>query len=296
MSTSALHIRQNQTTRRPLIAFVVGRYFAMTPDKKPDYNGISRNIEEAAKWTNLLWQAGFLVFTPHLNTHHFESMTRIDPDPLENEEYYRAFDRKLLMKGIDFIFATPNWRQSTGGRLEVQLACHLGIPVFESIPEAEAWADGGDLYSQVVYNAVSEQAKTFGEKKDLPIALIDGPFWAQNGAEVDFPEIKRHAVEAEKTAVALFNNKVAAFTPQLNASYENLGYAVPLDAYQVLCNEFLTRVADCHVLIPGWESDPQVRARIIRAQTLGKPSFVSINEVLSWNERLPDYSVVRIGG
>lgn len=294
MSTSATAHRP-PPVGRPLIGFVVGRYFAMNPDKSPDYNGITRNIEDAVAWSIKLWQAGFLVFTPHLNTHHFESKTRIDPDPLENEEYYRAFDRKLLAKAIDFIYATPNWRASSGGRLEIQLANHLGIPVFESVAEVQAWASNKGLYSTVHFNAVSEDAIHFGEKKEMKIAAIDGPYWAQDGVEVDGPAMRRYALRAEEAAIALFNNKVGVFTPQLNGSHERSGYRVVKDRYDLLNDEMLARVADCLFLTEGWEGMPDVRARVVAAQKLGKPAFTGLNELLAWRDGRTDYCAVRIG-
>lgn len=294
MSTSAHSVRVGLTTRKPLIGFVVGRYFARGQDGLPDYNAINANIEAVIPWSRRLWEAGFLVFTPHLNTHHFQEKTRIDPDPLENEEYYRAFDRKLLAKGIDFIFATPNWRQSSGGRLEVQLACHLGIPVFESIEDVIAWAEGRTDYSRVIYDHITDAAKHFGEAKELKIALVDGLFWAPPVGPVDFPLVRDYARNAEVMAIELFNNKLAAFTPQLNASYERLGYAVPLDLYQLLCSEFLRRVADCHMLTPDWQDDPATRARIQVATKLKKPSFDDVKEALAWRDGQP-HARVRLG-
>lgn len=294
MSTSAASHRA-PAVGRPLVGFVVGRYFALNPDKTPDFNGITRNIEEAVGWAIKLWQAGFLIVTPHLNTHHFEAKTKIDPDPLENEEHYRAFDRKLLAKGIDFVFATPNWQQSTGGRLEVQVANLLGIPVFESIAALQAWASGNPVYPHVTYNEVSEDARTFGSKKDMKIALVDGPFWAQNGADLDLPTIREYARRAEEAAIRLFNHKVGAFSPQLNASYTRLGCRVPDDRYHLLNDQLLERVADCVFAVDGWDGVPEVRARVSMAQQLGKPVFASLNELLAWRDGCKDYCTVRIG-
>lgn len=283
MSSSVLNLRRRVTTKKPLIGFVVGRYIAFYPDRSLDYNGINANIEAVLPWAIKLWEEGFLVFVPHLNTHHFQEKTRIDPDPLENEEYYRAFDRKLLGKGIDFIFATPNWRQSTGGRLEIQLAVSLGIPVFESIADVVSWAEGRQDYSRVIYDHISEAALHFGEGKDLKIALVDGPFWATKDGQPDLLTIEQYAQQAEATAISLFNNKIAAFTPALNASFARLRHEVPLDLYETLCGEFLRRVADCHVLTPGWRHEPAVRSRLRRATRLGKPSFETLEDVLSWH-------------
>lgn len=289
MTSSVFHIRRDKATNNALVGMVVGKYF------DPDYNIISENIEQAMKVANKLWQLGFLVFCPHLNTHHFEAKTRLDPDKRVNEEYFRAFDRKVMKRRVDFIRTVGNWRKSGGGRLEVQLANHLGIPVFESDEELVAWSDGEQLYSNVTYKHISEEALQFGTGVDLPIALVDGPFWRQDGAEFDMAAIKHYEREAERVSVQLFNSRIAAFTPHLNSSYAKLEYAVPLESYQLLCEEVIKSVADCHVLVPGWETDPHTRERIALATALGKPSFSSINEALRWKNGSTDYSAVSIG-
>lgn len=279
--------------KKPIVGFVVGKYFAMHPDKTVDYNGITRNIEEAVKWAIELWREGILIFTPHLNTHHFESKTRIDTDPVKNEEFYRAFDRRLLADGIDFIFATPNWRQSSGGRLEVQLACLLKIPVFESVADVLEWAGGGKHYSTVKYHSISDEAKNFGGT-DVKIALIDGPYWADEGAELDMQTVRHNADVAERTAIALFNNRVAVFAPHLNASYARLGYRVPDGLFHLLSDEIISRVADCLYVLPGWQGCPETRSRVATAGKLGKPAFESLNECLAWRDGSKDFFTVVI--
>lgn len=313
MATSAIRHRGVPRVGKPLLGFVVGKYFAMLPDSTPDHVGIDKNIEAAVEWSIKLWQEGYLVFTPHLNTHHFEAKTRIyteaelresgeiqDGDnvvkklAIKNEKFYQAFDRRLLAEAVDFIFATPNWRNSTGGRMEIQLACSLGIPVFESVRDLNEWARGGSNYSTVHYGHITEEAKHFGEQ-DVKLLLIDGPYWAQDGAEPDMARIRGHAKAAEDAAVKLFNNKVAVFTPHLNSFCCRLGWNVPLHRVNLLSNEILSRLADGVYLLPGWHGTPATRARIGMAQNLEKPVFESLNEVITWRSGGKDYATVRLG-
>lgn len=271
---------------RPLITFVIGKYFALGPDMRPDYNGITANIVEAKKWSIRLWEMGLLVFTPHYNTHHFEVKTRIDPDPRENEEYYRAFDRKLIMKAVDFCYGTPNTPDSTGGRLEVQLCNHLGKPVLASTRDVELYAEGKPVLG-FTFSAVSEEAKNFGAGKDLPIALVDGPHFPADRNELDAARVKQCEDEAERLAIQLFNNKVGAFTPHLNASYANLGHRVPEEAYQLLNEEMIRRCAvDCILLSRDWRQDTRVARRIALAEAMEPmiPAFAHIEELLIWKD------------
>ena len=294
MASSAVN-RDQPLITKPLVGFVVGKYYALNADKTPDYNGITANIDAACTWAKRLCEVGALVFTPHLNTHHFEAKTRIDPNPLENEEYYRAFDRKLLARGIDFVFATPNWRQSTGGKLEVQVANLLKIPVFESVGDVVAWANGDGLYTTVAYNAISEEARAFGSKKDMKIVLVDGPYWAQDGAEPDLAAIKTNVTRAETAAIALFNGRVDAFTPHLNGNPAYMGHHVPLELHERLTDRMLEKVADAVFVTEGWEYVPRVRTRVMAALKSGKPVFNSHNELFVWRDGGADYASVRIG-
>lgn len=288
MSTSATRLRQPyrilRRDGRPLVAFVIGRYFATFPDGTTDFNGISANIKAVQPWAVRLWEAGVLVFTPHFNTHHFESKTRIDPDPQENEEYYRAFDRKIIKNGVDFCYGTPNTPDSTGGRDEVQLCNHLDIPVLPSLRDLAALLEKKP-YLRIVASEITEKAKHFGEGKNLPIVLVDGPHWAQEGAEPDIARIEANEYRAEEAAIRLFENRIGAFTPQLNASYTRLGYRVPLEAYHLLNEEVIRRnVVDAVYLAPGWEDDAETRKRITLARELGKPVFDRMNEALAWRD------------
>lgn len=297
MATSAHRKRPRAATTRKgrrKCGFVVGKYFEMSPDGSPDYNGITRNIEAAVEWSVELWRHGFLVFTPHLNTHHFEAKTKIHEDPIQNEEFYRAFDRRLLADGIDFIFATPNWRRSSGGRLEIQLACHLGIPVFESVRDLLEWDSGGKNYSTVQYHTISKEAKDFGGA-DVKILLVEGPFWAEDGKELDMPRTRQFATAAEFVAIDLFNNRIAAFTPHLNTSFERLGFRVPDDLRSALSEHILRKVADGLYVIDGWQGYPDVRAHVRLANRLKKPVFESLNEACAWRDGSDDYFTVRSG-
>lgn len=271
---------------KPLVAFVVGKYFALGADGFPDYNGITFNIKEAQKWAIRLWKMGVLVFTPHFNTHHFEAKTRIDPDPHENEEYYRAFDRKLILKLVDFCYATPNTPDSTGGRLEVQLCNHLGTPVLPSVRDVKLYAEGAPVMG-LRFDAISEDAKHFGEGKDLPIAMVDGPHFSRDENEIDAELVQHFEDLAEEAAKQLFNNKVGAFTPHLNGSYHNLGYRVPETSYQLLNREMLVRrAADCIFLIKDWRKDARVRERVLMAESMDPiiPAFEHLEELLSWKD------------
>ncbi len=286
MATSAagLVLREG----KPLLGFVIGKYFEFG-GKGPDYNGIQRNIEQATACARALITAGYLIFTPHLNTHHFEFMTNIDPDPHRNEDFYRAFDRRLLAK-MDFVYASPNAWNSSGGRMEMQLAHHLKVPIFWNLRDLQLWAEKKDEpYSTLQYNTISEGALHFGED-DVKICIIEGPHWSMEGVEMDQSRVTDNEQIAEHHAVELFNQRIACFTPQQNASFRRLGMRMPAKQYDALNRRIITDVADALFLIPGWEEDESIKDRVRLAQEHGKPAFYSKNEMLKWRDGRTDYA------
>ncbi len=124
----------------PLIA-IVGRYYAVKEDGNPDYYKIEEHIQLAEKFAVEIWNAGFAVFTPHLNTCHFEMKAKV------SELVYQAFDL-FILKQMDCVFVLPNWKESRGGRKEVEVALENNIPIFDSIEEMIKWRDGIDGYKK----------------------------------------------------------------------------------------------------------------------------------------------------
>lgn len=139
--------------RAPIpVIMIVGRYFAAKEGGSPDYEKIEEHIKLAEKYAVILWNNGFAVFAPHLNTRHFETKTQVP------ESVYQEFDLFILRK-VDGIFVLPNWKESTGGKREVRIAHEeVGIPVFDDVVEIIKWrlnapyheADLGCLYPHAV--------------------------------------------------------------------------------------------------------------------------------------------------
>ncbi len=125
--------------KKVFVGMIVGKYYVAKKDGTPDCKKIEKNIRLAEKYAVNLWNNGFAVFTPHLNTCHFEVKANVP------ENVYQSFDRYILEEAIDFIFVLPNWRKSQGGRAEVRLAVSLGIPVFDKIRELKKWRNNSDF-------------------------------------------------------------------------------------------------------------------------------------------------------
>lgn len=121
---------QKENRKKVKIVMLVGKYYSK------DFNEIEAHIRLAEQYAIKLWNLGFGVFTPHLNTCHFEVKTRVP------EKRYQQFDAMALERLADCLFALPNWRQSRGGKQEVAKAIKLGIPVFEDFQSICNWRDG----------------------------------------------------------------------------------------------------------------------------------------------------------
>jgi hypothetical protein len=85
------------------------------------YRGdIDTNIETAKKAAIKLWQAGYAVICPHLNTAHFDGLC---PDSV-----WLAGDLEI-MKRCDAIYLLSNWIESEGAIKEAEIARQMGLEI-----------------------------------------------------------------------------------------------------------------------------------------------------------------------
>lgn len=109
-----------------MIAFVAGPYRAATRE------GIERNIQAARQVAARLWERGFGVICPHLNTAHFH-----DDCQVSDEGVYLSGYLEMLARSADVVVALPGWESSIGARDEVSVAMLLDIPIifYPDLPE-----------------------------------------------------------------------------------------------------------------------------------------------------------------
>ena len=84
----------------------------------PYRGNVSENIAHAREASIRLWQAGYAVFCPHMNTAHF--------DGLCHDDVWLKGDIEIL-KRCDAAYFLNTWRQSEGSRIEHKLAQELGL-------------------------------------------------------------------------------------------------------------------------------------------------------------------------
>lgn len=88
------------------------------------YRGdVDRNIQQVRQIAIALWEAGFAVIAPHLNTAHFNDDCKVA------DEVYLMGDLVILQR-CDAVVLTPDWATSQGATDEFVFAVYHGIPTF----------------------------------------------------------------------------------------------------------------------------------------------------------------------
>lgn len=114
------------------VVYVAGPYSGV------DYNEIEANIRRAEAAAIELWEAGFGVFCPHLNTEHFEVKAKDVP-----QEAYLECDL-LILPACTALLLLGGWAESKGALGEAYRARELGIPIFYSIEAIKRWREEKD--------------------------------------------------------------------------------------------------------------------------------------------------------
>ncbi len=97
------------------------RAYVSGPYRGPTWNDIERNIHEARAIAINLWQMGYSVFCPHMNTAHFDGMAD-DSVWLEGDLAWVRVSQLLVMH--------PRWEESSGAKAERAEAHSCLIPVY----------------------------------------------------------------------------------------------------------------------------------------------------------------------
>lgn len=103
-----------------MIVYISGKYTA------PDRLKTLENIMYAEKFAVKVWEAGHFAFCPHLNTRLFEDKCKIAPDT-----YIKA--DLMFLERCDAILMIPNWKDSSGAKIEHEFAEANGIPIYYDV-------------------------------------------------------------------------------------------------------------------------------------------------------------------
>ena len=99
------------------LIFISGPYKAKTEKEK------NSNIWHAMQAAIRLWQKDWFVICPHLNTAHFENLTKLD------ESIWLEGDLEILRR-CDCVFMLKGYETSTGSLMELELAERLQKAIY----------------------------------------------------------------------------------------------------------------------------------------------------------------------
>lgn len=139
-----------------LVAYVAGPYRADTAAE------VEANIQEAKGIAVDLWQMGFTVYCPHLNTAHF--------DGLCPESWFLA-GHLVMLRLCNLLVLHKAWKASDGSIAEVAAACKAEIPIFEWPRDApllgtfvaRAPSGGGHAYLRILDDWAREKGGRDGQ-------------------------------------------------------------------------------------------------------------------------------------
>ncbi len=124
----------------------------------------------------------------------------------------------------------------------------------------------------------------------MKIVYISGPVVGNATQETVKAAIKRNIREATKYAEALANEGIGFCCPHIhNVELKNKEITNVQRYYYDLDSEFLIRVADALIAIPGWETSNGAKHEIEIAKTLQLPIFYpksldDLDEVIKWSK------------
>ena len=102
------------------LIYLAGPYSASSNGKS-----VEENIVAARNIAVKLWDAGYAVICPHMNTAHFEKLCR-------NTRNRDFVDGDLLMvERCDAIVLLPGWEKSKGVIREYARAIEMGVPAVD---------------------------------------------------------------------------------------------------------------------------------------------------------------------
>jgi len=116
-------------SKRNIVIYVSGAYTGE----------IDKNIEIARKAAIDLWEKGYTVICPHLNTIHFEKDCKIGYDD------YIVGDCEIL-KRCNYILMLDNWEDSKGAKVEKEFAEKYNIKIYYTVEELEDYISGFEKF------------------------------------------------------------------------------------------------------------------------------------------------------
>lgn len=123
----------------------------------------------------------------------------------------------------------------------------------------------------------------------MKIVFIAGPL--TTGGDGSREYIASNIDKAEKFQITLINQGIGVFCPHTHTQFHTeKGSTAPDAYYYELDLEFLKRIADAVVMVPGWEKSWGATNEEKIAKELGLPIFYpespdKIEEIIEWHKK-----------
>lgn len=91
---------------------------------------VENNIRRAEALALEVWKLGAAALCPHTNTRFFQGAA--------DDSVWLNGDLELLRR-CDALLLTPDWKQSSGARAEVQFAIARDMYVFDTLEQLTVW-------------------------------------------------------------------------------------------------------------------------------------------------------------
>ena len=109
-----------------IVIYVSGKYTDKTPELQ------EQNTEKAKQVAIKLWNMGYSVICPHMNTYHFDTTPNCE---LSYDDYIKG--DIAAIDCCDAIYMVGNWKQSKGAKIEHRYAVINEIPILHSMDNAK---------------------------------------------------------------------------------------------------------------------------------------------------------------
>jgi nucleoside 2-deoxyribosyltransferase len=100
------------------------------PYSAPTQAEINANVRHAATVASVLWNAGYAVICPHMNTYGMEGDASLGGDTWADEfKKFLTGDFEMINR-CDMVVMLPGWETSKGACAEFAFANWLELPVY----------------------------------------------------------------------------------------------------------------------------------------------------------------------
>jgi len=207
-----------------------------------------------------------------------------------------SFESRIIRDFADAIFVMPGWENDEALWARVAIASEAKKPIFESTPQIFRWKDNRPFaslelkLSDYTGKDFIEFLETCLKIQPVKIAFVIGKYFVgERKNDLLIPDrnaIHNNILVANRIAVMLFQEGIAAFTPHNNTHHFELKTRIDESKYQAFDQFVLERLVDGIVVADNWVNSTGGKKEVAKAQAIGKPIINSydIDSIRNWRD------------